>query len=83
MSAAEDVAAAGKNMNVMVRTAIYTFMGFITFWISLGLFAGAPWDGVLLACIITAICMPPLYWYGRWLQRRLARGDSNGDERGE
>ena len=68
-------------MDLVAKTVIWTFVGFIAFWVSLGLFAGAPWDGVIGACLISALVMPLVYLYARWLQRRLGRGASDREER--
>ena len=70
----------GVKMSVMAKTAVWTYLGLVTFWISLGLFAGAPWDGVLLACLLSAIPILPGYWYGKWLLRKLTSRDPNGGD---
>lgn len=61
-------------VDLVAKTILWSFVGFMLFWISLGVFAGAPWDGVVGACIVTALVVPPVYWYARWLQRRVERG---------
>lgn len=55
----------------MAKAVALTYLGLVVFWVSLGIFDGAPWDGVVLACILSAIPLLPGYWYGQWLLNRL------------
>jgi hypothetical protein len=66
--------------SLVARGMIATTIILLAFWISAGFANGGPWDGVLLACIITVVVMFPLYWYGIWLRNRLQKSRRNRED---
>ncbi len=65
--------------STLLRSLIVTTIGFLGFWISIGLFRGGPWKGVIIACALTLIIMPLCYLYGIWLSRKLS-GNPHSDD---